>query len=176
MKLEDCTSISATSTTVMTANGSVDTNEKARVNGQGWDLFATAENTFPYLTRRGASASWMCVPVETRHMIQLGFNPRRAQTGTGLFTEKHVARCVSTVECFYRTRNSGTAVPSEQRPSGAGTRSNMRRRTPTRRTGKVLRLDAVQGRQCGYVLGQNQGLQQRKNSSTTSCTWPGAMS
>ena len=34
-----------TSTTVMTANGSVDTNEKARVNVQGWDLFATAENT-----------------------------------------------------------------------------------------------------------------------------------
>ena len=51
IKPEDCASISATSTTVMTANGSVDTNEKARVNVQGWDLFATAENTLSDVER-----------------------------------------------------------------------------------------------------------------------------
>ena len=34
-----------TNTTVVTANGPVDTNENARVNVEGWDQFATAENT-----------------------------------------------------------------------------------------------------------------------------------
>ena len=98
MKLEDCTNINATSMTVMTANGPVDTNEKARVNVEGWDLFATAENTFLCLPRRSANSGWMCLPVETRPHESAWFHFKRTKTGTRLFTEKHVARSVNTVE------------------------------------------------------------------------------